>query len=369
MRVPQRLRRGELGRFGIGRCNAAWLHASFGGKTPDEVYAIESTTEKTEKLAAETNPKGRAENVTKVAFVVLSHSNPAQLLRLTTTLMRLYEDPQIVCHHNFTLCPLNQNEFPSVCQFVRPHIDAKWGEFSLVRAGLLAIEMLHQLDGWEWFFLLSGSDYPIAAAERVRRELLLADFDVLIDSRLARVVQEAVDVPDEKGEFSHSRPYWCSLAYDRYLTYHISFPGLKSSDKRRLRVRSPMLLKIFGKWPIPFRVYAGDQWFGGNRRTAEVLLHHPERRAILKFFETTRGSPWLRVPDEATYQTLVCNSDLILSRLGSRRFSKWPHPDRHPKWLGQEDFLEIVNSNAWFARKFLPDDPALDLLDKYLGLK
>ena len=38
VRVPQRLRGGELGRFGIGRwigyCNAAWLRASFGGKTP-----------------------------------------------------------------------------------------------------------------------------------------------------------------------------------------------------------------------------------------------------------------------------------------------------------------------------------------------
>ena len=44
-----------------------------------------------------------------------------------------------------------------------------------MKAGLLAIEMLYQLDGWEWFFLLSGSDYPIAAAEKVRGELLSAD--------------------------------------------------------------------------------------------------------------------------------------------------------------------------------------------------
>jgi len=43
-------------RFGIGRWigyyNAARPHSSFGGRTPDEVYAIEPTTEKTEKLAA-----------------------------------------------------------------------------------------------------------------------------------------------------------------------------------------------------------------------------------------------------------------------------------------------------------------------------
>jgi len=224
--------------------------------------------------------------------------------------------------------------------------------------------MLYQLDGWEWFFLLSGSDYPIAAAEKVRRELLTADFDVLIDSRLARIVRGAVDGPDEKGEFSFSRPNWCSLAYDRYITYHVSYPSLtKRFTKRRLRVRSPMWLKIFGKWPTTFRVYGGDQWFGGNRRTAEVLLSHPEQRAVLNFFSTHR------IPEEATYQTLICNSDLVLGGLGSRRFSKWPQFTLHPKWLGQEDFLEIVNSNAWFARKFLPEDPVLDLLDEYLRVK
>jgi len=224
--------------------------------------------------------------------------------------------------------------------------------------------MLHRLDGWEWFFLLSGSDYPIAAAENVRRELRSADFDVLIDSRLAQIVRGAVDGPDEQGEFSFSRPFWSSLAYDRYITYHVSYPSLtKRFTKRSLRVRSPMWLKILGKWPITFRVYAGDQWFGGNRRTAEVLLSHPEQRAILKFFSSKPNS------DEATYQTLICNSELVLSRFGSRRFSRWPELSAHPKWLGKEDFLEILNSNAWFARKFLPEDPVLDLLDEHLRVK
>jgi transposase InsO family protein len=58
VRLKQNVR-GQLkteARFGIGRWigyyNAARPHSSFGGRTPDEVYAIEPTTEKTEKLAA-----------------------------------------------------------------------------------------------------------------------------------------------------------------------------------------------------------------------------------------------------------------------------------------------------------------------------
>src|SRR5437660_564822 len=143
----------------------------------------------------------------KFAFVVISHSDPGQLLRLTKALMRLYESPPIVCHHDFTLCPLEENEFPSGCRFLRPHIDTQWGHISLVRAGLSAIEMLSQRDAWDWFFLLSGSDYPVAAPESIKRELLSADFDVLLDNRLVEYDRRAIEGPDEQGQYTFSRPY------------------------------------------------------------------------------------------------------------------------------------------------------------------
>jgi Core-2/I-Branching enzyme len=303
----------------------------------------------------------------KFAFVVLSHNNPGQLLRLTKVLGRLYDNPRIVCHHNFGLCRLELSEFPSACRFLHPHIDTRWGDISVVRAGLSAIEMLYRCDGWDWFFLLSGSDYPVATPESIRSELLSADFDVLLDNRLVEYDRRAIEGPDEQGQFTFSRPYWCSLAYDRYLTYHaFPYPSLTKRFgrcKRWLRIRDPMWLKLLGKWPNAFRVYGGDMWFGGNRRTAEILLRHPEQQAILTFFSSKF------IPDEAAFHTLICNSDLAISRLGSRRFSKWPDVNGHPKWLAKEDFTEITTSNAWFARKFLPDDPVLDLLDEHLRTK
>jgi putative transposase len=41
----------EIGRW-IGHYDGARPRPAFGGRTPDEVYAIEHTTERTEKLAA-----------------------------------------------------------------------------------------------------------------------------------------------------------------------------------------------------------------------------------------------------------------------------------------------------------------------------
>jgi hypothetical protein len=234
-----------------------------------------------------------------------------------------------------------------------------------LRAGILAIEALYQRDGWDWFFLLSGSDYPVATYDNIRRELISADFDTLLDIRLVEHVGQFAEGPDERGEFSFSRPYWPSLAYDTYITHHLSYPSLTKRlrpCKRLLKVRSPLLLKLLGKWPT-FKVYGGDHWFGGNRRTAELLLRHPMKCEIKTFFSSKQ------IPEEAAYHTLIGNSDLTVSRLGNKRFSRWPKLDAHPKWLTRADFSEIISSKAWFARKFLPEDPVLDLLDFHLRMK
>src|SRR5262249_39068180 len=163
------------------------------------------------------------------------------LLRLTRALTELYNNPPIICHHNFTMCPLDQGGFPAGCRFLKPHLNTRWGDISLVKAGLLAIDRLLQMDGWDWFFLLSGSDYPIAKRESVSRELVSAKFDALIDNRLVQYDARAVEGPDVKGQFTFSRPYWRSLAYDRYLSYQVPYLSLTrrfARCTRWLRIRS-----------------------------------------------------------------------------------------------------------------------------------
>lgn len=302
----------------------------------------------------------------RFAFAILSHNNPGQLLRLTRTLSRLYNDPRIVCHHNFNMCPLDETDFPANCQFLHPHVDTHWGDISLVKAGLLAIEKLHQFGGWDWFFLLSGSDYPIAKPENIMRELGSANFDAILDNRLIEYDRYAVEGSDAKGQFGFSRQCWPSIGYDRYLTYQVSYPSLTRRfrpTKRWIKIRNPFWLRMLRKWPVNFKVYGGDLWCGGNRRTAEVLARHPQQRSILQFFHSKH------IPEEAVYHTIIRNSDLTVGSFGSRRFYKWPEPVAHPKWLAEDDYIEIIDSGSWFARKFLPDDPVLERIDENLGLK
>src|SRR5438045_3613582 len=106
-----------------------------------------------------------------VGFVILSHSNPQQLVRLVRTLQRVYDNPPIVCHHDFSQCPLFPVVLPSEIRLVTPHIKTRWGRFSVVEAGLRALEMLYRDAAPDWFVLLSGADYPTMPAERVLADL------------------------------------------------------------------------------------------------------------------------------------------------------------------------------------------------------
>src|SRR5271165_2507294 len=110
--------------------------------------------------------------MTTIGFVLLTHSNSDQVLTLSRVLSDLYNNPPIVCHHDFSQCPLDTNRFSENVRFVAPHFPTFWGCFSILPAALAAIRLLMSSDNApDWFYLLSGSDYPAASPDRVREFL------------------------------------------------------------------------------------------------------------------------------------------------------------------------------------------------------
>ena len=59
-----------------------------------------------------------------VGFVLLTHNNPVQVLRLITTLNRLFNYPPIVCHHDFSKSELPTESLTSNVSFVHPYFKA-----------------------------------------------------------------------------------------------------------------------------------------------------------------------------------------------------------------------------------------------------
>lgn len=63
----------------------------------------------------------------KIGVAILSYNEPAQLLYLTKVLTAMFNQPPIVCHHNFDQCSLHRDSFPPNVRFVRPHVRTRWG--------------------------------------------------------------------------------------------------------------------------------------------------------------------------------------------------------------------------------------------------
>jgi hypothetical protein len=128
----------------------------------------------------------------------------------------------------------------------------------------------------------------------------------------------------------------------------------------------------FEDWRSPFtaefKCYYGDQWFTGNSRAAEALLNPVEKHMQLRHHLAFRV-----VADECYYQTILANSAGLKLSGATKRFVDWsqsaggPHGGESPKVLGLDDLPSIIASKSHFARKFAPETPVLNELDKILA--
>ncbi|MGB7409416.1 MAG: beta-1,6-N-acetylglucosaminyltransferase [Pontixanthobacter sp.] len=311
--------------------------------------------------------------VVMIGFVILSHDSPVQLRRLVTTLNRMYDFPPIACHHDFSQSQLDPADYPNV-KFVEPSLKTGWGQWSLVEATLLAIRQLYTFADPDWFMLISASDYPVASAQDVRRDLAESDADVLMDYRKVPVSGAAREVPGAAACLAHHGTEGnIRLARIRYLRSILKIPmlrtdGLSRRHGARLKWRIGAFTASFGfRSPTsPFRngfeCYVGSQWFTARRTVAHSILDpSPIARALSRYLR------WRVVPDETYFQSLLCNDDRFKIDPDPRRYADWGQGGAHPKWMNRDRIERARAAGAHFARKFRSGAVELDELDARLN--
>jgi hypothetical protein len=301
-----------------------------------------------------------------LGFVILSHREPAQLLRLTRTLTRLYDAPPIACHHDFSQSDLNEAAFPANVAFVRPSVPTGWGKWGVVDGALGALDLLYRDGGPDWFVLLSAADYPVRPAAEVLEELRSAEVDAFIDFR------EIGDSHASAQRFGPGNPRLDhfesegnrSLKQARYVGAQIWLPMLRRSGRGWRLGRYTMHLP-FPSPRHPFaadmRGFHGDHWFTANRRVAQLLLSPSPRHLQLRRHLRRRASP-----DECYYQTVICNEPGLRLSRDNKRFAEWNGGGAHPRELTAREIDAMLSSGAHFARKFAHGSPVLDRLDEML---
>jgi hypothetical protein len=271
----------------------------------------------------------------KIGFIILSHNYSEQRPQLYRLVQRLsqFPDTRIVIHHDFSQSPLPKNtfsEFP--VQFVQPHVKTTWGGMGIVYATFEAIKLLNLADPFlDWFVLLSANDYPIKPVNEILDFFRKSKVDAYLDSAEYEKAPHA--------EFIHKAVF---------TEKKFSYPFMSRKGKfyfRQFRRPVPNSRLPFNE---NFRLYNGEQWFMGNKKTLKFLAeidykNHP----LVKYINTTEMAP-----DNVIYQTFIGNNPDIKSEEKGYRFIDWRNcQNYHPNTLTEQHFEELINSDAFFARK------------------
>jgi hypothetical protein len=300
----------------------------------------------------------------KIGFVIVSYANPEQLLRLVRRLQHLYDNPSIVCHHDFSQCALRVDKFPNDIRFVLPHEKTGWGKFAVVTAALRALELLYQKSTPDWFVLMSGSDYPTMPADQVIADLASCGGDALLDLReVPNTPPDMSYPPPENPTLQHfGSAENLALAWRRYVGFNAWVPIIRAGPRiGRHTMYFPFEMKRWSPFDTSFKCFYGDHWFSGNSKVAQILLKPTEKHLQLRHHLRRRV-----VPEECYYHSVLGNvPDLNIVR-ATRRYSKWLGGGAHPQALTFQDLPEIISSGAHFSRKFEERAPVLDEIDRMI---
>ncbi len=277
----------------------------------------------------------------KIAFILLCHKDPKSVIdqanRLTAVgdYMAIHFDKS-ASRENYDKIRAALAGNPNVT-FSKKRVSCGWGEWSLVKASLLAVEAA--VDAFEdatHFYMLSGDCMAIKTAEYAHAFLDAKDVDYIESFDFFESDWIKTGMKEERLIYRH---YFNERTQKKlfYWSYHLQ-----------------QKLGISRDVPADIQVMIGSQWWCLRRTTVEKIIEFKRaRKDVMRFFSTT----W--IPDETFFQTLVPHlipkQEIETRTLTFLMFSDYGMPvtfydDQYDLLLSQ-DFL--------FARKVSPEAKTL----------
>lgn len=275
----------------------------------------------------------------RIAYVILAHQLPEQLVRLVRRLntpnalflihINRRSDDAVLDTARAALVELDN------VVFLRRH-KLYWGAFGHVRATIEALDELDRRSAQvDYVALMTGQDYPIKPASVIERALAESGGrSFMAYDRLPGGWQDGMK------RFTH----WHSRRIGVPRGWHLSVP---------MRRRLPQGL-------VP---YGGSAYWWLSREAVDYVRRYvAEHPGYPRFFKR------VDVPDEMFFHTIVMNSPLRDSVVNDElRHVDWTR-DPLPAIFGAGDLETLRRSPKLFARKFDAtfDAEILDLIDSEL---
>jgi Core-2/I-Branching enzyme len=300
-----------------------------------------------------------------IAYVILAHKEPEQLIRLVH---RLNPEKNIFFIHidkkadNEVYKKTNHGlGHLSNVYFLKRH-QCFWGDFSLVKATIEGINMLlARKIPFDWLILLSGQDYPIKSNDQIEKFLVKHQGTSFI---------EYFPLPNFNDDWNSENGGLDRIEYWNFVLFNKRF---RFTDKpidcsRELLIPLPSWPLLFArkrKFPEGLNPYGGGQWWCLPRECIEYIRKFMgSNSSFVHFFYH------VHIPDEIFFQTIILNSPFKNSVVNDNlRHIDWSSDREDPAILGKTDFENILESSKslnLFARKFdaSKDMGVLDMIDQ-----
>ena len=274
------------------------------------------------------------------AILILAHKNVQQVVELSRKLnsnfnVYIHFDKKMTLDDNCLKILENEN-----IRYISQE-DVKWGSWSIVRATIALMNLALSDKDNRYFHLISGQDWPIINSQEI--------YDFFEDKNSIYMERYSAD----RVRKSHEE----IINWQKYYYYYDVINRRKLYGKifHRLTVKLQGLLKInkFKKLKINLDIYAGSQWGSLPRDAVEFALDYLDSHEnVYKMFETGFCS------DEFWLPTILANSSKFRNRYENYNyhFIKWTEQHgSYPAILDENNFIELRQSKAFFARKFDAD--------------
>jgi hypothetical protein len=279
-----------------------------------------------------------------VAYLVISHRNPAQVRRLVGALGE--GGGEVFVRHDERRSRLDA-DLPA--RRIEDDIEVEWGQSSHLEMLLNALARVREESDPDWLVVVSGQDYPLRPLAEIEARLERASDDAYLGNPWR--------LDDSQGEFFRRYAYW-----------HTRVPAFTPRPPRRLEglvyrrdlptSQRPML-GIRRRPGIPFACWVSSDWPILNRRALEAVLR-PRPRLMRHYRRCFAAS-------ESYFATILENEPGLELSGDDRRFVRFAAGAPSPDLLTSADLGALLASGAHFARKFDSevDAEVLDSLDEH----
>ncbi|MGZ4881652.1 MAG: beta-1,6-N-acetylglucosaminyltransferase [Halobacteriota archaeon] len=303
-----------------------------------------------------------------IAYIISAYKYPDQLIRLITRLNN--EGSYFFVHVDkktddtiYDKMLKGVSHYPNVF-FLKRHI-CYWGDFGHVLATIKGLnDALDRNIDFDYFFLLTGQDYPIKSNFYIE-ELLRKNSGNQFIKYVPIPCDPEYGWDKERGGLDRIET-WSF----RFCNKFFRFPDYnRQLDSKIKSFILKILVKLIPKRKFPknLKPFGGSSYWCITKECAEYISDFIKKNpAFVRYFK------YVYIPDEIFFQTIILNSPFKECVINDDlRCIDWSCPGRGgslPRIWCEEDITVLSQSNGLIARKFdsTIDSEVFNLIDSKL---